>query len=272
MLTKSFLKWIFIILVIFSIFSLIVRFAKEPFFKVLGVETRAGIKITSTPDAQVFINDNQVGITPFNDENLKEGDFKVKLIKDNLSWEGNVKLTNGTITVLTRELGKDLSSSSGEVLTLYPGKGLVIVSNPPGAKVVLDDKEVGQTPVTLIDVSTGEHSIVLSRQGFITRSIRASLPEKLQLVINSDLAINEADIQSPIIPTIQALPKVNILQTPTGFLRVREKPNVSSVEIGRVNPGDTLDLIEEDKSTGWLKIRLLNGKEGYVSSSYVQKK
>jgi hypothetical protein len=273
MLLRRIVKWIFIVLVVFSIFSLIVKFGQAPFYKLIGVESKAGIKISALPEAQVLINGNQVGTTPFTDENLIQGDYEVKLVKDNLSWQGNIKLTSGTITVVNRELAEDRSSSSGETLTLYPGQGLVLISNPVGADVSIDDKDVGKTPITLNDVSIGEHNIVLKSKGYITRSIRATLPDKLQLVISSDLAISEADLNSLIpIPTIQVLPRVTVLQTPTGFLRVRDKPNLNGAEIGRVNPGDTLDLIEEDTTTGWDKVKLPDGKEGYVSSSYVQKK
>ena len=62
---------------------------------------------------------------------------------------------------------------------------------------------------------------------------------------------------------------ITIQETPTGFLRVRKEPTVSSEEIGRVNPGETFTLIEE--KTGWYKIELKDKQEGWVSSQYAKK-
>ena len=62
---------------------------------------------------------------------------------------------------------------------------------------------------------------------------------------------------------------VTILNTPTGFLRVREDASTGAVEVGRVTPGDTLPLIDE--VSGWYKIQLTDGKEGWVSSQYASK-
>ena len=60
-----------------------------------------------------------------------------------------------------------------------------------------------------------------------------------------------------------------VKNTPTGFLRVRDKPSLNGLEIGRVNPGEKLILLEE--LSGWVRIRMANEKEGYVSSAYISK-
>jgi uncharacterized protein YgiM (DUF1202 family) len=64
-------------------------------------------------------------------------------------------------------------------------------------------------------------------------------------------------------------PKVIILSTPTGFLRVRQDSSITSTEISQINPGETYSLLEE--KTGWYKIKLTDGKEGWISSQYATK-
>ncbi len=89
-------------------------------------------------------------------------------------------------------------------------------------------------------------------------------------MLNVDLALSEADLTQLSAPVISETPKVVVKDTPTGFLRVREKAAVTSQELAKVAPGDELVLLEELDE--WVRIRLSNGTEGYVSSTYVEKK
>jgi len=70
-----------------------------------------------------------------------------------------------------------------------------------------------------------------------------------------------------------AKPYVEILDTPTGFLRVRAEPGGSGEEVGRVNPGDFYSLLDEESvsSTPWYKIEYESGKEGWISGQYADK-
>jgi uncharacterized protein YgiM (DUF1202 family) len=63
--------------------------------------------------------------------------------------------------------------------------------------------------------------------------------------------------------------KIIILQTPTGFLRVRSKPSTSETEVGRVTPGQTFTIIAEQD--GWFEITLADKTDGWVSSDYAEK-
>jgi len=58
------------------------------------------------------------------------------------------------------------------------------------------------------------------------------------------------------------------LDTPQGFLRVREEPSLSAGEIGQVNSGEEYEIIQEAKE--WFQISF-NGKIGWVSAVYAQK-
>ena len=42
----------------------------------------------------------------------------------------------------------------------------MIESRPPGAKVFVDDKFVGTTPLNLSTVSAGDHTVWLERDGY----------------------------------------------------------------------------------------------------------
>lgn len=61
---------------------------------------------------------------------------------------------------------------------------------------------------------------------------------------------------------------VEVLNTPTGFLNVREGPGIGFALKGTVYPGERYLVLEDAK--GWLKLRLRDGSEGWVIERYVK--
>lgn len=264
---KKVLVWI---LITISLAAILLRFSDQAAAIFLGIKQTSGISVLSQPsDATVFLNGKQVGSTPYEDKSLAVGEYTIRLEKENASWQGRVKLTSGTVTVVNRDLASDPTSSAGEILTLNKGKGLTIISSPSEAEVEIDGKSYDKTPVTA-NIESGEHTILVSHTNYLKRSIPADLPKNFNLTVSVDLALSEADLTTVFTPVIAQTPEVKVLNTPTGFLRVRDKPNLNGKEITQVKPGETLILLEELGS--WDRIRLSSGVEGYVSSSYVEKK
>lgn len=277
-------KVILLILVFLSVVAILLRFASKPLSDALGLRPRAGIRVEANLKSKVFIcqkvtsnpcdiENSEVGVTPYQDESLTEGEYlvRVKSEEGNKTWQGYINLNAGTLSVINRELGDTPALSSGEVMTLGKGTGVTIISTPSNAEVTVDGKVRGRTPLSLPDVSGGEHQLLISKDDFLKRSIRVNLEQNFALTLGVDLAIAEADLTK--VTTPAEPPKTTeivILKTPTNFLRVRNAPSVSAKEIGRVNTGDTLVLLEELPS--WDRVRMPDGKEGYVSSAYTQKK
>lgn len=264
---KKTLFWIFILI---SILVLLIRYSSNAAELFLGIKEKSGISVLSTPnEATVFLDGNEIGKTPFEDRNLEVREYNVKLEKEEASWQGKVKLTAQTLTIVNRDLAKDQASSSGEILTLDKGRGVTVVSNPSGAEVEIDGKVFGKTPLN-INITSGEHIINLSYPNYLNRSIKVTLPNNFNLTVSVDLALSDADLTTISAPVITQTPEVIVKQTPTGFLRVRDKGSLLGKEIAQVKPGDTLILLEE--LSGWDRVRLPDGTEGYVSSTYVEKK
>lgn len=265
---KKIIVWL---LVLISLVALVFRFSDRLAELFLGIRETSGISVLSEPGgATVFLDGQEAGKTPFEEKGLEVGDHLIKLEKDKASWEGRVGLSAGTVTVVNRDLSSDSASSAGETLTLNRGKGLTIVSSPSEASVEIEGKSYGNTPVT-INIDSGEYTLLVSHQNYLKRSIKAYLPDDFNLIVSVDLALSEADLTATTpTPVITQTPTVLVKQTPTGFLRVRDKPNLVGKEIAQVKPGEILILLEE--LGAWDRIRLSDGREGYVSTSYVEKK
>lgn len=268
---------ILLLLALLSFILLLVRFGAKPLMSIWGEQDRAGLRVESIPDAKVKVDGEEMGGTPFQKEDFEAGEYLVSVEKDKFSWQGYVKLISGTLTVVNRELAQSKSAQSGEVITLEEGKGLpagrqgvTILSSPDASDVEIDGKSYGKTPLYISDLVPGEHTFLLSHSNFLKRSIKAILPDGYNLMIKVDLAISEADLTSIQSEPVQSQKELIVKNTPVGFLRVRSKPSTSSEEIARVSPGDTLILLEE--TPGWKRVKLPDGKEGYVSSAYVEEK
>lgn len=262
-------KTLLLALITLSALMLVARLGFKPAAEALGFKEKAGLKVTAIPEAMVSVNGVAVGKTPYQNEELKVGSYRVRMEAGSAVWEGIVKLTNGTVSVVNRELAASTASASGEILTLDSGRGVTVTSIPDGAGVEIDGKTYGVTPLVVSDVAPGEHAFIVSHANFTKRNIRAVLPQNMSLTIAVDLEIAEAEVVNTPVPPVATSTKLIIGQTPTGFLRVRDKPNLSGAEIGRLSAGDSVTQLEE--LSGWVKVRLENGTGGYISSQYTQK-
>jgi hypothetical protein len=74
-------------------------------------------------------------------------------------------------------------------------------------------------------------------------------------------------IYQPATPVATTKTQVEILQTPTGILNVRNGPGTGYAIIGQVSPEEKYELLEE--SSGWYKIKA--SKEGWISTQYAKK-
>lgn len=264
-------KIIWLVLIFLSVFFLSLRFLGPLILSQFNLQAKAGIRVMSTPEnATVFLDGTERGKTPFEETSLNPGEYLVKLNQGETSWQGRVRLNSGTLSVVNRELSKELISSSGEILTLESGQGVTIISSPSSAQLEIDGKLIGKTPIN-VEVVEGDHTFVLSLDNYLKRSIRAYVPKKYSLNLNVDLALAPTLATESPTPTIMAKKTLLVVkETPTGFLRVRDRPSLSGLEIARVAPGNELELIEEGPQ--WTKIKTAQGLEGYVSTTYVEKK
>ncbi len=184
-----------------------------------------------------------------------------------------------------------------------------VVSEPDGAMVKLDGSPIGPTPLEKNQVTAGSHILVISAPGYKELEVPVNTQDGYKVMIDAklsklevspitdiseatdsadatDSATNtEAKPSGSVSPTptkssnktptptkagdVKSTGTVKILSTPTGWLRVRKEASVNSDEVGRVNPGETYDLLDEE--SGWYKIKLDNGDMGWVAGQYADK-
>jgi hypothetical protein len=250
-------KRVFLLLIFLSLFLTSCSFSKQE---------KSGLQIFSQPQAEVFLNGENIGQTPYLSKELKIGDYDLKIATGSASWQTKIELNGGALTVVNRQLSSgNFFDEQGEILTLEDGKGLAVTSNPPGAQVKIDDQEKGVSPLILPDQKEGSYRIGLFKNGYLSRSVAVQVNSNFKTVVHVDLAQDFSKAENEESKSLISK-SVVISATPTGWLRVRSEPNLQGEEVAKVNTGESFSLLEEKDS--WYKILLKDGKEGWVSSQY----
>lgn len=115
-----------------------------------AVPQEGTLAIDSTPKARVYIDDAPRGMTPLRLD-LPAGPHRVRL-----EGEGN-KTRTLTVGVIA---GQEVSQTVDLARTVQTGS-LFVRSDPAGAKVTVDNKPAGVTPITVLDLSPGTHAVSL---------------------------------------------------------------------------------------------------------------
>lgn len=264
---------------------------------------KAGLQVTAHPEANVIINGQPVGKTPYYINNEKAGSYTVQMteLKSGQTWETKVDLLGGTLTLVHREFGETPDKSHGftlsfEKLSNKKASAVNIISLPPSATINIDGKPSDFTPRSL-DIDSGAHVFTFTAPGFQDKIVNASVPAGYRLMLNFTMAalditptpiptiatpsaalVTPTQAQTAITPlpkqasssAVMAKPYVEVLSTPTGFLRVRESALAGSTELAQVNPGDKFAYKEEGSTASWYQIEYLPNKWGFVSSTYAK--
>jgi hypothetical protein len=243
---------------------------------------KGALQVTSFPQSQVYLDNKLVGKTPLClcdlPQLLKVGEYDLRLVPFQNGFNvtsQKININKGVMTVVDRTFDKRPSASSGSLITLSPvedknNSEILIISTPSGADVILNSVPKGTTPILLKDIPVSDHEIKIIKDGYKEKIIKVKTVSgnKLEALINLGIRTDLTEQTNISSPSATLTKKVIVLDTPTGFLRVREKDSLSSPEIGTVNPGDILGLISE--KTGWFEVKLPDGKNGWISAIYAK--
>ncbi len=235
---------------------------------VIGQTNRAALQVTTNPQASVFLDNKHIGKTPFFSDQLQEGIYTIKVSASDATYIDKIELKNGALTVVNRDLNNNFLAQSGEILWLTDGaKNVAITTNPPDSNVEIDGQYRGKSPILVDDLEIGDHKVSVTKSGYLTREYTIKNSNNYTLVSSVTLASQAAKNPTSQTETTQ-VEKVEILNTPQGFLRVRKDPELTSQEIGQVESGSTYEVVQE--TDNWIKISF-DGKLGWVSAQFTKK-
>lgn len=238
------------------------------------VTGKAALRVTAEPEATVFLDGEHVGKTPLTKEGLSPGRKQLRLVREESAWTQEVEFVSGAWTMVSHRFALAPEEEATEIVTGTVGEGMILTSLPDGAKVMVDEESIGMTPLSLPTATPGPHSVRLEKEGYEARSIVGVHVEKgfATNIFMQLPRVGQSSLKSelPKETSVSAVParQVRVLETGTGWLRVRSSSSLSGSEIARVDTGQMIPFLEE--RDGWVKIKLEDGREGWVSSQFVE--
>ncbi len=252
---------------------------------------KGALQVTSTPESKVYLNNKYIGTTPLSKidpaDMIQASNYTIRLVPTDINlseYQEKITISSGILTVVDRRFRKG-ALSEGYVISLAPisnknNAELEIISFPSGSRVELDSNEIGKTPLLYKKTTESDHLLKINKNGYKEKTVRIRTPKSYRLTVLAYLGVisGAEDLASPtkipLSPTLitsptQSAAKVLILNTPTGFLRVRASYNITAAIITTVSPGDTLSLIGEEGD--WFEIKLTDGRTGWISRQYAKK-
>lgn len=192
-------------------------------------DTKASLSVNTIPSgASVYLLGKERGKTPLKLQ-LNPGTYVVKISKENYDTHYE-KITVAPKSV--KSIDTELVSVSAPVM---------ITSVPTGSTVVFNEKEIGITPLTILDLKVGSYSAIVKRQGYAQKEISWSVDGDRPKNVVAELASN------------------------VGTLKVASTPSNASIFINDTPMGRT--PFSERLEQGQHKIRI--EREGYSVYEFV---
>ena len=160
---------------------LLVFFGKSMYMYLKGLGGKSAISVDIAHGrAEVFINDENIGVTPADSEEIKPGTNKVTLKSSSRQYETTINfLSNSDKYIhkvgIFRDLGVSDLFSSGQDLWFDESTSEVvlrIISEPPGASVYIDNTEIGKTPYTSSKLTEGDYDLRVENVNFEPQKAR----------------------------------------------------------------------------------------------------
>ncbi len=290
-------------------FTLPLVFGASLFFSgcTLFVHPVGGIKITSNVTSDVFLDGKKSGVTPFTKDPLDTKRYTLKLVPSDgkAPYETTLKVGANVQTTLDWTFGATPEANSGLQFDVENAKSassaeLEFVTIPDTIPITIDGTVKGFSPLVVTDLAEGEHQIKFQAPGYDPLATGINLVKGKRMVLRATLAkrpvvMDASASASLLVPTPlpsvlvikTAIPKlvasasaapitipkpyILVLDTPTGFLRVRNAPVADATEVTRILSGVALPYAGET-TNGWFSVKYskIATSSGWVSATYSQ--
>src|SRR3990167_3361570 len=236
----------------------------------IGFQKFAALQVTSIPQASIFLDGKHLGQTPFYSDQLKNGTYSLKITTTDATYLDEIELSNGTLTVVNRDLSFNFMAKAGETLSLKSGlKGVMIASLPTEADMTIDGRYVGKAPLQNTNIAEGEHKVLAAGQGYLDREFSIKTLTGYQVVAEVTLASKVAkglalDISGPEASSSAKGQRIKTRNT----VNIKKEPDKLAQDIGRVNAGEQLDIVDQNQA--WYQV-VFEGKQGWIPKESASK-
>lgn len=161
--------------------ALIVYFGGEILRNLGNLKGTSSIKVEAGyGQAEVYINGEYVGTTPFSSQEITPGENTIELKDDTRQYQTSIYFLPHNNTYMhhvgiNRDLGVSEFFSGGNEFWFEEdtsGNILRIISEPTGASVYIDGTEVGTTPFIANNLTEGDYDLEIQKEGYESQSAR----------------------------------------------------------------------------------------------------
>lgn len=158
--------------------------------------------VSDPPGAKAIVDGQSVGTTPIEVKPIAPGTHRVECTRDGyVSATASVAIAGGERAKLSLTLQRQTPPPT----PVQDTATFVVISEPPGAEVYLDDQHLGQAPLKITGVSPGSHVIRCTLSGYSDQSVTSFVR-----------ALEERHHKLALRPLAQQFAEINILSTPPG--------------------------------------------------------
>jgi len=143
---------------------------------------RPGLIVLSQPSGStVFLDGSFAGVTPLNTKRWLFGNHMISVKKEGYySYEQSINIRLGRTKKIYTELSPDVHAGN-------PYASLIVKSSPRGARVFLDEKEKGVTPLSLKNVEPGLHTIKFTKNCFSSVEKKVDITASTKIDVDAKL-------------------------------------------------------------------------------------
>jgi hypothetical protein len=144
------------------------------------VAVRGAIEVTATEQANVFVDGERKGMTPRNLRNLPLGSHTIRVTRPGYEPQEEVIVLTAdeptaSLTFTLRRGSATRSEGGTQAPAVRSVLTVVIDSNPAGARIRIDGRDLAPTPLTVRQLRPGTHTLELRLPGYRTWTQRLTV-------------------------------------------------------------------------------------------------
>lgn len=242
--------------------------------------------ISEPSGASVFIDNTEVGQTPYSSESLTEGEYDLRIeypgfepqvTRISISPESKLNVVSKLFPMPVPSKISLLEGSTS-LYDVYTSQQLVSASPASWVDAVVYWNETrgiglsgaGVNKDMVFDYFVDFNGGIYDSTGELLIAVPTDVTRGAYLRRESDGPGITEEAKAVLLATSPELggPTATILETGVGWLRVRDAAGLGGEEVTKVDVGNTYPVLEQ--TTGWVKIKVDDSTEGWVSSTYVE--
>jgi hypothetical protein len=254
----------------------------------------AGLSLTSDPDGvKVKIDGKEVGQTPLLVEDIETGIHDLHLSLEKFETRQiSIRLENGYRLRVSSKIPLLPFPATEPAMLNFGDEKTTVCTLSPTETVFTDPASLAKGIIywvrtrglgaveTKLDYFVDAEGVLFNSAGEVFEPANFTGEAVEKIAVGYLGKAGDSDLSEParaslvaltkkVLKTPPLVDKARILPTGTGWLRVRAEPSLSSAEVTKINVGESFEILAEQE--GWIKIKLADGGEGWVSSSFIEK-